>query len=192
MNPYVQLLDRLGTNELNFYLVRNPRSEANKNNVFSGRRVDSPVSEEGWREWDRLQRNIKHTGHLPRMIIHTDMKRTREPAQKLAGTLGILKDRLIAERGLQERDWGSLAGRQKPAYLHDLEDALPPDVEPKSAYYERSNSALIDALEEYHKEGSPLFVVHRGTLGALTHAFGLKVDHFLPNAMLYECKVRRD
>ena len=175
-----------------FYILRHGESEANAKGIFAGGQIDSPLTEKGTAGAIEAASVLQHLNLLPKTIIASIMQRAEHTAGIIAKAIEHTSS-VITEHGLKERDWGDVSGKPKKEYPKEHPHRkAPPNGETIEAFRKRSNHTLARALANHQSQQPILIVAHRGTIEAITSAFGLEFPTQPENARVYKVTIGRN
>lgn len=138
------------------YFIRHALSELNKSGHFAGI-TDTPLTDEGRQQAKDVAQQIKDLDID--LIVSSPLSRALETAQIIAKRINYPEDKILTNKMLIERDFGSLEG--KP-WSPDLNLDGFSDIETEDTIVERAHLALkwMRTLESTN-----ILVVSHGTFG---------------------------
>lgn len=161
--------------------MRHGQTEFNLQGIYQGQ-VDSPLTEEGEAQARALAPRLAALQPCP-TIYTSDLGRTVRTAELLAGQ----GQRIVADPGLRERDFGLFQGLRKAQIptLHPDEWAAhitgdPDYVVPGGESQRQMQVRVVAAIEriaERHPDERVIVVSHGGALGVwFKHVLGLPIE----------------
>ncbi len=182
-------------------MVRHGETDHNKTHRCMGQRIDAPLNNKGLSQARQLTEELSN--EKVDLILVSPMKRARETAGLLSGTLGAPVE---IEDALKERDYGDLSGNtwaEIAEIMHTTEElARNLDHEQKYDYRpyggesvgdvkERLN-ALLNKLRDEYPQTKLLLVTHGGIIRLMHHLYteSPKTHHIQPgNASIHEFEI---
>ncbi|QQG35202.1 MAG: histidine phosphatase family protein [Micavibrio aeruginosavorus] len=155
-----------------FYLIRHGQSRANERHITAGGLFDSPLTDLGRQQAQRLSPFLKK-GMLPppSRVYHSTMIRARDTADILNQGLAL---EMVPDFDLREHDMGVWDGLPWAQVLPQLKAGVPPPGgETTETFAHRIRHALKKILITSDVENPPLIVAH----GGLFHAIGFLYEY---------------
>lgn len=144
------------------YFVRHGASEANEANLTAGQ-FDSPLSQRGREQAEKLAANLKKSGLYFDTIISSSLSRSMQTAQIIADGLEYAYDQIVYSPDLRERFCGDFEGKPFDDYT-----AVPEDVAATKYHVESLQELYIRAkkvaswLDQTYPNQTILIVAHSG------------------------------
>jgi len=145
--------------------VRHGESQANKDSVVAGARLDSPLTEKGREDARKTAAALRDGDFEIDYVVSSPLVRALDTAKIIEEELGLGKDVMVMDE-LIERDAGGATGMSKGGkdnMLMELASRFD-DAETEVAMYERLVRAVAK-LREF--DGNVLVVSHNGTIRML-------------------------
>jgi 2,3-bisphosphoglycerate-dependent phosphoglycerate mutase len=179
--------------DIRIILVRHGETQWNREGRIQGYHADSPLTENGREQAQRLAERLKGEGLLA--LHSSDAGRARQTAAPIAAAVAL---EIVYDAALRERDYGVFEGRTYGELEREHPDAYakfrsrdpayaPPGGESGSQFRDRIVAALERVASRAH--GVCAVITHGGVLGvAYRHVTGgapdSKRDYSLHNASL--------
>lgn len=156
-----------------FYMMRHGETRHNARRTVQGL-IDEPLNSRGLWQGAIAGRTLAKLEKRPARAICSGLMRSQETAI-MAGCSEIVED----ER-LNERDFGELELKVSYDHIHALERIaekhaaeLPCGLESRDSHSARSVPAVIEQLNAYPADETPLFVTHSGTMQRVLEHIGI-------------------
>ncbi|MEM6997842.1 MAG: histidine phosphatase family protein [Patescibacteria group bacterium] len=95
------------------YFVRHGQSQANLDNIYAGRRINSPLTEKGIEQAELTGMAMVSKGVEDPLVICSTMSRAVDTAKSVAAELGVDESDITYDKDLEEWDFGELSGQTK-------------------------------------------------------------------------------
>lgn len=163
--------------KIKVYVIRHGQTDENSKGILCGQQIDNSLNHEGIRQAHEVADKLKHMGF--KALYSSDMKRTMQTAEVVAEVCGGKK--IIRDKRLRERDYGSLAGKTWEGNFGDKASEMHrKDTDQKFDYTQYGGESakqvlvrVLDFLADVGDKGqSPVVVVtHGGVLKSLKKHF---------------------
>jgi probable phosphoglycerate mutase len=147
-----------------FYLLRHGESEANVLNIAAGGGVNSPLTQAGKHQADKLANFMASLEIKPSRIFHSPQIRAKETAERVNKNLNLSMTEipLLHEHNLGEWEGKSWEIIRPKIYANETA----PGGESRSDFSKRIKTVMDEILAEDHG-APPLIVAHGGTFHAI-------------------------
>ena len=165
-----------------FYLIRHGQTVMNAKRLTCGGGVDTSLNDEGRRQAHLAAKVLAALPEKPTLIIHSDMKRTRQTTEILNAELQLP---ILADNDLREHmmgEWEEKPWDEVFPFLHG--DTKPAGGESRHEFGARVRAAITRNLQAHASE-RVLFVGHGGTFHSFQLIHGRDRRVFIPNAALH-------
>ena len=161
-----------------FYMIRHGETEANKARLFAGQ-IDSPLTDEGRAQAARAGRIITALTRKPRVMIHTNLSRTRETASIINQSLNLPTEHNEDLREMHVGDWEGRPYEECQDFMGGRID--PPNGETLDVFHARIRRGKTAILNNH--DSPALIVSHGGIFRGMARLYGVH----LPPAVIKNC-----
>lgn len=171
-----QLQEHIPKSGNRYFMARHAQSVFNTKNLLNADlSVTNGITKEGEQQVAHLAASL--AGHAIDRIYHSPLERTRATAQRLASHLGLSPEALVADKRLEEIQFGEFEGQTADAYhafFASGKERLTKRPEGGEHWNDvrRRVGSLLYELEASCRDKNILFVSHNGTLQMLQAVAG--------------------
>ena len=148
-----------------FYLIRHGETEANVTHTSAGGGLDSPLTERGRGQAQKVA-DLIHTLEIkPTKVVHSPMIRAKDTATYINNKLSLLMDEID---DLKEHMLGEWEGQHwDEVFPHLLANVRPEGGENRDDFAERVKKIFHEILDTH--DDPVMIVAHGGTFHSLLH-----------------------
>jgi broad specificity phosphatase PhoE len=166
---------------ISFYMIRHGESEANVLNRVAGGGLDTPLTDLGKQQADRLAPLMKQLEIRPSRIFHSPLLRAAETARRINAQLNLqmteifdLREHMLGE--WENQDWNLVRPLMK--------SGVKPDGGESRAEFAQRVGKIFGDIFSQEFDGPPMIVAHGGTFHALADFHGFDFGH-VDNCVLH-------